>query len=305
MNANLRKLRNSIAQCVNKPVCHMMHTSNTFASIAPALRFALSSQQGMWRRPGPVPLPAHKSQRTSESTGGGSQARGGNTGSRGSKQTGKGNKKGVKFGKAPPTELQELYNAVSICMKGIMEAKRDVRELQGLTGQRTTVFEADSDMVKAGEEELKLFYTAVKNEKQAAKAEERAPADCGTPAAAILVGITQFATKLTSNNLIGEDKAIFEKHQKVAGEFLEAVEVDSTLPTVLAGVMRFQKAFGGKKKLVFKIQQGGWEKGNLLVQALHFFMSGSGGSIKSGKPPMSALERVIQGLLDPTDEDMD
>ena len=64
----------------------------------------------------------------------------------------------------------------------------------------------------------------------------------------------------------------------------------------LANVFCIETGFQGCKKLVFRIHSAAATTSGLM-EVIHYTIASAGGDIKSGKPPMSALERVMQGKL--------
>ena len=90
---------------------------------------------------------------------------------------------------------------------------------------------------------------------------------------------------------------IAEKHAKVLLNFEEGVDVDPSLLTVFAQIARLQSGYEDSKKLTFRFSSSNQEGFAEATQALHYFIAEAGGKIMSGKPPMTATERVLQGVL--------
>jgi len=195
----------------------------------------------------------------------------------------------------------ELYRAQGVMMKAVVECKRDLRELQGAMGVKAAITSADNALLAQGDIELKEYHTVVRAAMQAMEDETGAAMDdMGTPAAAVFWGIVKAMTKIEKPMDPHKDH---DKHEASLKAFMVAAESDLTLTVVVAQICRIHKAYGGKRKLVFLLDSRAIpQEAQGCLHAFYFFVSACGDvTIKAGKPPMSALEKVLQGILDEQD----
>ena len=84
------------------------------------------------------------------------------------------------------------------------------------------------------------------------------------------------------------------KHLQAVTAALGVYSDDESAVQEIVLVCRVLRAYGGRKKPTIALKQ---EHSPLLVPALKLRLSNSGAAVRSGRPPPSPVERVLQSVL--------
>ena len=98
-----------------------------------------------------------------------------------------------------------------------------------------------------------------------------------------------------SSNTTVEPQSEGEQHLRVIKAALEVYADDDAALQESVLVCRVLRAYGGRKKLTLAIQP--IDSPPKLIPALKWCLSNSGAAVRSGRPPPSPIERVLQSVL--------